>query len=58
MEETLVDAITFRIYTRRMEFTWSETKRAANIKAHGLDFLDAASVFEGVTFTFEDDRFS
>ena len=41
-----------------MEFTWSETKRAANIKAHGLDFLDAVSVFEGVTFSFEDDRFS
>jgi uncharacterized protein len=41
-----------------MEFAWSETKRAANIKAHGLDFVDAASVFEGVTFTFEDDRFS
>ena len=41
-----------------MEFTWSETKRAANIKAHGLDFLDAASVFEGVIFTLEDDRLS
>ncbi len=41
-----------------MEFTWSEIKRAANIKAHGIDFLDAAIVFEGVTFTFEDDRFS
>jgi hypothetical protein len=41
-----------------MEFTWSETKRAANIKAHGLDFVDAVSVFEGLTFTFEDDRFS
>jgi uncharacterized DUF497 family protein len=41
-----------------MEFTWSETKRAANIKAHGLDFVDAANVFEGLTFTFEDDRFS
>ena len=41
-----------------MEFTWSETKRAANIKSHGLDFVDAASVFEGLTFTFEDDRFS
>jgi uncharacterized protein len=41
-----------------MEFTWSETKRAANLKAHGLDFVDAALVFEGVTFTFEDDRFS
>jgi len=25
---------------------------------HGLDFVDAAHVFEGVTFTFEDDRFA
>jgi uncharacterized DUF497 family protein len=41
-----------------MEFAWSETKRASKIKAHVLDFVDAASVFEGVTFTFEDDRFS
>ena len=41
-----------------MEFTWSETKRATNVKAHGLDFLDAQSVFEGMTYTFEDDRFS
>ena len=40
-----------------MEFTWLEAKRAANIKAHGLDFVEAISVFEGVTFTFEDDRF-
>jgi hypothetical protein len=41
-----------------MEFTWSEAKRTANLKAHGLDFIDAPRVFEGVTFTFEDDRFS
>ncbi len=41
-----------------MEFTWSETKQAANLKAHGLDFVDAPFVFEGLTFTFEDDRFS
>ena len=41
-----------------MEFTWSEAKRAANLKAHGLDFVDALSVFEGATFTFEDTRFS
>ena len=41
-----------------MEFTWSETKRAANLKTHGLDFVDAPRVFEGLTFTFEDDRFS
>jgi uncharacterized protein len=41
-----------------MEFTWSGTKRAANLKAHGLDFVDAPRVFEGATYTFEDDRFS
>jgi uncharacterized DUF497 family protein len=41
-----------------MEFTWLEAKRAANLKAHGLDFVDAPRVFEGVTYTFEDDRFS
>ena len=41
-----------------MEFTWSEAKCATNIKAHGLDFADAQSVFEGMTYTFEDDRFS
>ena len=41
-----------------MEFTWSKAKRAANLRVHGLDFVDAARVFEGATFTFEDDRFS
>ena len=41
-----------------MEFTWSRAKRAANLKAHGLDFVDAPGVFEGLTFTFEDDRFA
>ena len=41
-----------------MEFTWHEVKRNLNLKNHGLDFIDARRVFEGVTFTFEDDRFS
>jgi uncharacterized protein len=41
-----------------MEFTWSEAKRVANVSKHGLDFVDAPSVFEGLTYTFEDDRFS
>ena len=41
-----------------MEYTWSETKRAANLRAHGLDFVDAPLVFDSVTFTFEDDRYS
>ena len=35
-----------------------DPKRAANLKAHGLDFVDAPRVFEGVTYTFEDDRLS
>ena len=41
-----------------MEFTWSERKRALNLKEHGIDFVDAPSVFEGLTYTFEDDRSS
>lgn len=41
-----------------MRFSWTETKRTQNLKDHGLDFIDAPRVFEGITFTFEDDRFS
>jgi uncharacterized protein len=41
-----------------MQFTWSERKRAVNIKEHGLDFVDAPSVFQGFAFTFEDARFA
>ena len=41
-----------------MKFTWSERKRSLNSKQHGLDFVDAPSIFTGLTFTFEDDRFS
>ena len=41
-----------------MEFNWSERKRALNLREHKLDFVDAPSVFDGLTFTFEDDRFS
>ena len=40
-----------------MRFTWSERKRAINLREHGLDFVDAPRVFEGLTFTYEDDRF-
>ena len=41
-----------------MEFIWSERKRALNLKEHRLDFVDARGVFEGLTYSFEDDRFS
>ncbi len=39
-----------------MRFTWSERKRAINLKEHGLDFIDAPRVFEGLTFSYEDER--
>jgi hypothetical protein len=41
-----------------MQFRWSERKRRLNIRDHGLDFVDAPIVFEGVTYTYEDDRLS
>jgi uncharacterized DUF497 family protein len=41
-----------------MRFSWDERKRRLNLKEHGLDFADAPRVFEGPTFTFEDDRFA
>ena len=41
-----------------MQYVWDEEKRKANLKAHGLDFVDASKVFSGPTFTFEDDRFA
>lgn len=40
-----------------MRFTWDERKRKINLKEHEFDFVDAPRVFEGPTFTFEDDRF-
>ena len=41
-----------------IKFTWSAKKCRANLRAHGLDFVDGPAVFEGPTYTFEDDRFS
>ena len=39
-------------------FTWSESKRASNLKTHELDFLEAELVFKGLTFTVRDFRFA
>ena len=41
-----------------MRFAWSTLKCASNIRHHGLDFADAERVFDGLTYTFEDDRFN
>ena len=39
-----------------MDFAWNEDKRRANIRKHGIDFLDAALVFETDTIEWIDDR--
>jgi len=30
-----------------MEFEWDENKRLRNIRDHGIDFIDAAEIFDG-----------
>lgn len=40
-----------------MRFARSEAKRKLNLGQHGFDFVDASRVFEGPTYTYEDDRF-
>ncbi len=40
-----------------MKFEWDETKRKSNIKKHGIDFVDAPSIFVGYTLTIEDNLY-
>jgi uncharacterized DUF497 family protein len=37
-------------------FTWDDAKRSANLRKHGIDFVGAPKIFQGLTFTAEDDR--
>jgi uncharacterized DUF497 family protein len=39
-----------------VRFIWDEAKRKANLRDHGVDFADAKHVFDGLTYTYEDDR--
>jgi uncharacterized protein len=41
-----------------MRFIWDENKRRSNLAKHGFDFADAAMVFAGAAFTYEDDRYA
>ena len=41
-----------------MKFEWDEEKRLANIRKHGIDLVDAASIFEGDLVIMEDNRFN
>jgi hypothetical protein len=40
-----------------MKFEWDEAKRLANIKKHGIDFVDVPPMFDSDVFTIEDQRF-
>ena len=39
-----------------MRFTWDERKRRANVRKHGIDFVDAVEIFAGPTLEQVDDR--
>lgn len=38
-------------------YIWDEAKRKSNLRKHGLDFADAATVIEGRSYTEEDMRY-
>jgi len=39
-----------------MKVEWDEAKRLANIRKHGIDFVDVPDIFERETVTVIDDR--
>lgn len=39
-----------------MAFEWDEAKRLSNIEEHGVDFEDAALIFDNPVIEAEDDR--
>ncbi|TMJ70813.1 MAG: BrnT family toxin, partial [Alphaproteobacteria bacterium] len=39
-----------------MDFDWDETKRLSNLEERGVDFKDAALIFEGPVIAKEDTR--
>ena len=39
-----------------MPFEWGPAKRRANLAKHGIDFADAAKIFDGPTIEQVDDR--
>lgn len=40
-----------------MDFEWDEAKNATNVRKHGIDFVDAVRIFDGIVVTKIDDRF-
>jgi uncharacterized DUF497 family protein len=43
------------MYIHRMSFEWDETKRASNMRKHGIDFADVTPIFDDpLALTLED----
>jgi uncharacterized DUF497 family protein len=40
-----------------MTYEWDEQKRLANVKKHGIDFIDVPEVFDGDVVIIPDERF-
>ena len=41
-----------------MEFEWDENKRSANLSKHGIDFIDAAKIFNRSILERVDNRYN
>ncbi len=39
-----------------IEFEWDQRKQRINLRKHGIDFVDAAKIFEGEIVVIPDDR--
>ena len=51
------DVGTYYSYNLIVRFEWDEGKRRANVRKHGIDFVDVEAVFAGTIVTVVDDRF-
>ena len=52
-----VDVTTFSQYNTDMSYEWDERKRRANVRKHGIDFIDVPEVFDDNVVIFPDERF-
>ena len=52
----LRDRVPYRRYNMNWKIIFDPDKRERTLRERGLDFLDAALMFDGESFTFDDER--
>ncbi len=57
MTDKGIDNSTQKVYTNIVDFEWDENKREQNWLKHGIDFAEAALIFENPILEKEDNRF-